>query len=236
MTEQTVPFGGTAVADPPQPLLPGDDDTSADGGNRRKLIAVGAGAGVLVLLIAAFFLLKGGGSSTPQGLVPSHHVVPPATSRGSHPATKPVKLPKPFKGTVGRDPFNPLYSAPTTGSGAGSTATSGSTSTSTSTTSTTTTTGSTGTTGTTATYHPVWIQLNSVDGNTSATFTIGYSNGSSFKALRFKGVQAPQPGSRTIFASTFALLRLHNGIATVQFGDGTPFLLDTSSHNAMVVG
>ncbi|MDQ1696108.1 MAG: hypothetical protein QOJ03_1461, partial [Frankiaceae bacterium] len=125
MTEQTVPFGSTAVAEPPAPMLPTGFDDEGDDGNRRKLAVVGALLGVVVLLVAAFFMLKGGGSDPNGSPVPSGHVPAGSTgSTGGH-ATKPVTLPKPYKGAVGRDPFKALYEAPVAAPAAGTGTTSG---------------------------------------------------------------------------------------------------------------
>src|SRR3954447_14135946 len=167
MTEQMVPMGGTAVAEPPAPLAPTDVDEVGDAGNRRKLIAVGAALAVLVVAVAGYFLTKGGGSAANDGFVVPHHTVPVAAKKAPHhaKATKPVKLPKAFKGHVGRDPFKPLYvapvAAPTTDKAAGSTDTGTGTTTGTGT-GTTTGTGTGTTTGGTPTvrhYHAVWLQL-----------------------------------------------------------------------------
>ena len=229
MSQQTVNFGGTAVAEPPAPVLPGADVDSVSGDNRRKLLMVGAGVGVLVLAIVAFFVLKGGGSSSNDngGFVVPHHAKHVAA--GTTPQV--VTLPKKVTTPVGRDPFKALYVPPVnTGTTSTSTSKSGST---TSTTSTTTTSGTTSTSTSSAqTYHPVWIQLKSVT-STSATFLVGYSNGKTLRAIPYP-VKAPASGSRTTFASSFALLSDRNGTVTVQYGDGTPLQLD-KQHNFMVV-
>ena len=224
MSQQTVNFGGTAVAEPPAPVLPVDDVDSASGDNRRKLLLVGAGVGVLVLVIVAFFLLKGGGSASSGdsgGFVVPHHPAKPAAAAPAAPVT----LPKHVTAPVGRDPFKPLYVQPAAAPSAAA---------STSTTSTTSTGGSTTTTtSSTPTYHPVWIQLKSVSA-TSATFQVGYSNGKSLRAVSYT-VKAPASGSKTTFASSqFALLSDRSGSVTVQYGDGTPMKLDMQ-HNFMVV-
>lgn len=239
MTQDTT-FGATMTAEPPSPVLPMADEADAPD-NRRKLMIVGGAGGALVLVIVAFFLLKGGSSSSDESFVVPHHKRPvPAASAA---ATKPVKLPKHVKAPVGRDPFKALYVAPVSGgaAGAGSTAAGGSTSTSTSaggststTTTPTTTTGGTTTTtkSSTPTYKPVWIQFKGVSG-TTATFVIGYSNGKTLKALRF-AVKASTTHAVT-FAGSFALESLRNGVATLKYGDGSPFQLD-KVHNTMVVG
>jgi hypothetical protein len=231
MTQQTVSHGDTLVAETPAPFLPETDDTGPD--NRRKLMIVGAIVGVAVLAIVAFFLLKGGGSSPDAagGFVVPHHAVkkPAAAAPGAAPV---VKLPKRVVTPVGRDPFKPLYVAPAA-------APAGTTTTSTPVSSSTTTTPSTGGTTTTTTasstpsYHPVWVQLRSIS-STQAVFAVGYSNGKTLKAVKYT-VRAPKSGSRTAFASSFALLSIRNGVATLQFGDGSPFQVDRQ-HNTMVVG
>ncbi|MDQ1704339.1 MAG: hypothetical protein QOF18_705, partial [Frankiaceae bacterium] len=233
MTERTVPFGGTAVAEPPAPMLPnGYDDESGDNANRRKLAVVGAIVGVFVLLVVAFFMLKGGSSAdNAVGPVPGAHV-PPATSGGTggH-AAKPVTLPKPYKAPVGRDPFKALYVAPApkpvtsgptgstgvpivgvpgvgTGTGTGTGGTTG------------TTGGTDAGTGAPAGYAPVWVELVSVKGSKSASFVVGYSNGKRSTTVKYANVLAPTNSLRTTFGSVFALLSVQDGTSTVQFGDG----------------
>ena len=76
--------------------------------------------------------------------------------------------------------------------------------------------------------------MNSIT-STTATFDVGYSNGKTLRAVRYSNVKAPAAGKQTVFASTFALFRIHDGVATLRFGDGSPFLLDMT-HNYMVVG
>src|SRR4051794_31396405 len=113
MTEQMVPMGGTAVAEPPAPVLPMDADELGDAGNRRKLLVVGGALVVLVVAVAGYFLTKGGGSASNDTFVVPHHKVASApVAPKHHAATKPIKLPKAYKGHVGRDPFKALYTAP----------------------------------------------------------------------------------------------------------------------------
>src|SRR3954454_16761262 len=78
MTEHTVPMGGTALAEPPAPVLPTGDDDTADAGNRRKLVMVGTALGAVLLLVAAFFLFKGGDSTPVSSGAP---VLPPPAAR-----------------------------------------------------------------------------------------------------------------------------------------------------------
>jgi hypothetical protein len=230
MSQQTFSPGATQMAEPPAPVLP-DSEVSSGDDNRRKLIIVGAAVGVLLLGLVAFFLMKGGSSaSSDGGFVVPHHRVPVAAA-AQPPA---VKLPKHVVAPVGRDPFKALYTAPVAaaaGAGATSTTTSttgGTSPTTTSTGGTTTTTG--GTTATQApTYHAVWVQMKWV-GTSAATFDVGYSNGKTLKAVRYVGVKV----SHT-FAGSFELLSVRNGVATLKYGDGSPFQVDRT-HNTMVVG
>ena len=232
MSQQTFSGPGTAVAEPPAPILPAGYDDE-DGGNehRRKLVLVGAAAGVLVLVVVAFFLLKGGGSSTSSDQsfsVPTHHH-PAKTAPAAHaPAT--VTLPKVVTAPVGKDPFKPLYVAPKPAPSAP--AQSATTTPATSTTTTVSTGTSGGTTApATASYAPVWIELVSVNGTKSATFVVGYSNGKSLRTSAYKNVAAPTNSLRTDFGNVFSLLSIQDGEATVQFGDGSPFdLLPGASH------
>ena len=252
MTEQHPSFGGVAVADPrttASPLDLGSDTESTD--NRRKLALVGAVVAVLVVLVAAFFLLKGSGSSNNTALPP--HIVPPVTS-GSTTGTaagtttasapKPIKLPKPFAGVVGRDPFKPLYvepapKTPTTPSGPASNpvpvapvppvTTAGGPST----TPTTGTGSSTPSLG--ANFDPIWVGLVHVTGTKSATFIVGYSNGKRTTTVTYT-VAAPQNTTRAVFGRVFSLLSIQNGTATVQLGDGTPFDLSKGFSNRHFLG
>ncbi len=244
MTEQTVPFSATAVAAPPAPLLPTDMDDAGDAGNRRKLAVVGAVVAVLVALVAAFFLMKGSGSSdnTATGAVP--HGTPADTSTGgAAPAAtkhKPVKLPKKFKGDIGRDPFKALYTPPVIAPAptVSATDTSGTTGTTTDVTSvdpTTTVTDTTTTTTVTPTspkYRPVWIMLTHV-GSSGAKFDVGFSNHKSLRVVK-KHVTLSTDGTPTTFARNFALLGISNGSVVLQFGDGSPFRLDMK-RNVMIV-
>ncbi|MDQ1699399.1 MAG: hypothetical protein QOG34_1262 [Frankiaceae bacterium] len=230
MSQQTFSGPGTAVAEPPAPILPaGFDDEDGGNDNRRKLILVGAALGVLVLAVVAFFLLKGGGSSPasePSFVVP-HHPAKAAPAAPGAPAA--VTLPKVVNSAGGKDPFKPLYVAPVEKVAPVSKP-------ATPTTTTTTTTVPAGTsTGTSApaaaSYAPVWIELVSVSGTKSATFVVGYSNGKSLRTSTYKNVLAPTNSLRTDFGNVFSLLSIQEGEATVQFGDGSPFdLFPGASH------
>jgi len=242
MTEHTVPMGGTALAEPPAPVLPTGDDDTADAGNRRKLVMVGAALGAVLLLVAAFFLLKGGDStpvSSGAPVLPHPAAAAPQAAPKAH-AAKPLKLPKAYKGHVGKDPFKPLYVAPVQASEAPSTSpsTSGQDATgdasgvplvppTTSHPSTTTTLG-----------HPVWVELVRVNGTHDATFVVGYSNGRRLTTKTFRGILAPKGDTGTTFGLTrakFRLLSVQNGEATIQFGDGTPIDIAPGAANKVVV-
>ncbi len=239
MTEQTFPTGGTALAEPPLPTLPLDGGDSEDPGNRRKLLLVGVVLAVLVLAIAAYFLLLKGDSSTPTS---SGSPVTPAAAAPVKPhkahVAKPVALPKHFKGHVGRDPFNPLYTAPVaapaapSGTTGGSTTTDGSTPTTTDGSTPTTTDGSTPTTTHKAVYRPIWIQLRKVTAK-SVVFAIGYSNNKNLRVSRFV-VDVPKHNGQTLFANRFSLLSVSGEKVMLKYGDGSPFLLDLQ-HNTMIV-
>jgi len=232
MSQQTFTPGGTQVAEPPAPVLPEGDSGPVEDGNRKKLMVVGAVLGVLVLAIVAFFLLKGGGSSSSDnGFVVPHHTTKPAAPSAQAPV---VKLPKHVSVPVGRDPFKPLYVQPAAAPAATTTGTSSST-----TGTTTTTGGSTSTTTTSApssAWAPVAIQLVSVNGTSSATFKVTYSNGSKSKAVDYVNVQAPKNALRTSFGKVFALLSIQDGTATVQYGDGSPFDLAPGAANRHPIG
>ena len=246
MTEQTS-LGGLAVATPTS-VTPGVD-LAEDGGdtNRRKLAVVGAAVAVLVVLIAAFFLMKGKGSPAAEPAVPNALAGVGTTSptgTAAAPAkakvAKPVTLPKHFNGTIGRDPFKALYVPPsdksTTPAKTGSTATPVSNETSvppTTTTPGTTTTPTTGTTGsTTPVFRPVWIKLVKLT-SSAATFDVGFSDHQNLKVREYK-LDPPKASSPEVFAKNFAFLRMSAGSVMLQYGDGTPFVLD-AQHNVMVV-
>ena len=240
MTEQTFPTGGTALAEPPLPSLPMDAGEGAPDDRRRKLMLVGAAVGVLVLGIVAYFLLKGG-SSTPAASGAPASLPPAAAPAAQHhhaKANKPLTLPKSYKGHVGRDPFKPLITAPTTAPNAtGGSGTSGSTSGTSGSTSGTTNSTSGSTTGTTTTpktpvYRPIWIQLRSISGRT-ALFAVGMSNHHTLRVDKFT-VTAPRGSTGTIFAKTFQLLSISGGRVLLTYGDGSTFALDMT-HNTMIV-
>ncbi|MDQ1745799.1 MAG: hypothetical protein QOD07_62 [Frankiaceae bacterium] len=229
MSQQTYSGPGTAVAEPPAPILPaGFDDEDGGSDNRRKLMMAGAAAGVLVLVVVAFFLLKGGGSSPSADsfTVPQHHHAA-KTATGAPGSTAAVTLPKIVTDAGGTDPFKPLYAPPPPKPAAPAQSATAPT------TPTVPVSGPTG--GTTppvaAAYAPVWIGLVSVDGTKSATFVVGYSNGKSLRTTSYKNVVAPTSSLRTDFGNVFSLLSIQDGEATVQFGDGSPFdLLPGASH------
>jgi hypothetical protein len=239
MTETSL-LPGVDANDSGAGLLPGQPENEpSDGGNRRRLIIIGVIAGVIILAAAAYMLLhKSGGSAAPSGAVPHgtpQHAAPAKHKASGHSASKGSKSSKPAANAVPKtakqqgvvDPFAPLITAPvqTTGGPTSTTtvpASTGSTSTSTG----STTTGSTSTSSTSkpAGPTPQWIQLMSVSG-TTATFDVGYPH----HTFRRYHVQAPSASARqgTVFDRVFALISIKNGAATVQFGDGTPFVLET---------
>lgn len=249
MTE-TSTFPSVAQPDEGMGIMPPDagTDESSGGSDRRRLIMIiGAVVGVLVLAGAAFMLTHKGSSSSPSsGAVPKgvFHGAPKTTSsktvvvRKSH-TTKPKTLPKVQHNQQVVNPFKPLVILPvtTSGSAASSTTVAASNSTSTSTSSSTgSSTTSTPTTPTTppssgktttkgngkTSSQPQWIQLVSVQGH-MANFKVGYAH----HKFRLYSVQEPHASATagTVFDKEFALIGIVNGGATVQIGDGTPFLL-----------
>jgi hypothetical protein len=246
MTETPILSGGATATDDGAGLLPDQSDfDGADGGNNRRLLyIVGAVVGLLILAAAAYLLLHKSSPSTTSGAVPKGVVVvhqPPVKQHTvvTH-KTVVTKVPKVAKQPAARDPFKPLVTAPvaTTG-GAASSSTVSAPSTTPTTGTTGTTTGTTGTTGTTPVVTPtsgtttttgtgttkggpLWIQLMGTSGQT-ATFKVGYAH----HKFRNFTVQAPKATSDqgTVFAKDFALISVQNGEATVQIGDGAPFIL-----------
>ena len=244
MTEQTS-FGGLAVATDPRSATPLPEVDETPDANKRKLAVVGAIVAVLVVLIAAFFLMKGGSATPPPAAAPTSGVPAATTTTTGAAAAPATKLPKSFKGVIGRDPFKALYTAPVTKSGDGSTT--GSTPTTTGTTTGGTTTPTDSTTGTTTgtttpvtttpgtttpVSRPVWIRLTSLTAN-SATFDVGFSDHKNLKVKHFT-VTGPAKGTPSVFARNFALLRVNSQRAVLQYGDGTPFVLDMQ-HALMIV-
>lgn len=213
MSESNFPFGGTAVQEPPAPVQPAEDGVA--GRDRRKLFLVGGIAGVLVLAVAAYFLLfSGGGSSNDTSFVVPHHVVKPKAAAAAQ-APKAVTVPKTNSAPVGRDPFKALVTPPVAAASAAPGASAAP--------APAASAGTTGTTGTTTTQtkpvSPVWIELDSFTA-TTGTFRVAYSDGST---RVWQNVKAPASGSKTTFATYFALLKISGGVATVQMGDGKPF-------------
>ena len=252
MTDQHPSFGGgLAVADPRTPASP--LDLGAEGApddNRRKLALVGAVVAVVVVLIGAFFMLKSKGGTADTAALPPHVALPAASGQtssvtGAAAAPKPIKLPKPFAGVIGRDPFKALYvpPAPKTSSaptGAASnpvvappTATVPSTGGSTVTTPTTGSTSGNQSVG--SNFDPVWVDLVHVTGTSSATFVVGYTDGKKNTQVTYT-VSAPQSSTRTVFGRVFSLLSIQNGTVTVQMGDGTPFDLSRGFSNRHFLG
>jgi hypothetical protein len=246
MTEHTS-FGGLAVADPrsaAQPVEP--EDAGED--NRRKLAVVGAAVAVVVVLIAAFFLMKGKGGgeapvTAPNALAHVGTTTAPAGT-AAKPA-KPVTLPKSFKGVIGRDPFKALYVQPADKAAGAETpsAASGVENPPTSTTTlpagstppvTVTQPGSTGTTTgpTTPVNRPIWIKLTKLTA-TDAKFDVGFSDHKNLTVKHYT-INRPTASSPEVFAGNFALLRVSAGSAMLQYGDGTPFVLD-EQHPVMIV-
>jgi hypothetical protein len=228
MTETSIlPVTSDEGQPPSYDSQPPDEDGAA-GANRRKLLMAGGVVGAVVIAAAAFFLLHGGGSTTPTATV-----VPHGTPRASAPPTKThttggkvTTLPKKAKAQVGRNPFVPLFVAPSaaTGTAVGSTTTvTAPTPVSTSPTAPVTTppVAPVTTAPPSGLGSPTFLQLLSTDGAKSATFKVGYSH------HRFKKyvVMAPtgSTSSGTVFDTEFALLGIQDGQATVQIGDGTPF-------------
>jgi hypothetical protein len=251
MTEQTS-FGGLAVAANPSSVTPSVDmaeDTGDD--NKRKLAIVGAAVAVVVVLIAAFFLMKG--KSAPAQPAPPNalaNVGTTATPQGAAAApakaAKPVSLPKHFKGAIGRDPFKALYVEPVEKTSTPGSTTSGSTGSTTSTntvvppttsspgttTPGTTTTGTDSPTTTTPVFRPVWIKLVKLT-SSAATFDVGFSDHKNLKVRHYK-LNPPNAASPQIFARNFAFLRMSADSVMLQYGDGTPFVLD-AQHPTMIV-
>ncbi len=212
MSESSFPFGGTAVAEPP--TLPGSIDEPEK--DRRRGVLLAALAVLVVAAVAGYFVLfSGGGSSSTDATAPiaPHHAA--TAPRATAPAKAKV-VPPVYTAVTGRDPFKPLYVAPTAAPSA-----SVSPGPSTAPVAPVPSTQPSATTSASAApVTPQWVELDSQNGTTSATMRVAYSNAST---RVFQNVPAPKLGSRTVFAQYFALLAIHDGYVTVQFGDGKPF-------------
>jgi hypothetical protein len=237
MTETPIlPGGGVATDDGVDMVPPHDDVDSAEGSgdNRRRLLILGAVAGVIILAAAAYFLLFHKSSSTPTAAVVPHGVFHSAPATTTHHVVKktttkthkaPTSLPKTAKNPTVRDPFLALVTAPvvTTGSAASSTTvTAPTTAPTTGTSPSPSPTTGTGTGTGKSSNAPQWIQLMSIHGR-NATFKVGYPH----HTFRKFTVEAPSASSDqgTVFAKIFALIAVQAGEATVQIGDGAPFIL-----------
>jgi hypothetical protein len=223
------------AADAPVVPVDGFGDEQTAGGDRRRLIILGAVLGVLVVAAAAYLLLRGGGSKaapptlvprgTPRAAAPPSSPAHPAGGTGSGAKTAAgTTIPKTSTKQLARDPFKPLIvvaapattgtgSAPTTSVGPGGAGSSAS--------------GGSGATAPAVKGHPLWIQLVSTHGTSSALFAVGYAHN---KVYRFD-VTAPSANSTngTVFDREFSLLGIQNGEVTVQVGDDTPFDLRRGS-------
>jgi hypothetical protein len=235
MTETPIMSGGATATDDGVGMLsgpPDGDDFDGSGANRRRLLILGTIAGVIILAAAAYLLLHKSPSTptatvVPRGIVHSAPAKAKTTTKTPPKKVVTTKLPKVAKHPTVRDPFLALVTVPvqTSGSAASSTTvsapstapTTGTQPVVTPTTGPSTTTGSGKTSG-----GPLWIQLISAN-STTAHFKVGYAH-SKFRNFT---VQAPTATSdqATIFAKIFALIAVQNGEATVQIGDGAPFIL-----------
>jgi hypothetical protein len=238
MTETPIMSGGATATDDGVGMLsgpPDGDDFEGSGANRRRLLILGTVAGIIILAAAAYLLLHKSSSSTsatfvPRGVVKSAPAKAKTTTKTPVKKVVTTKLPKVLKHPEIRDPFLPLVTAVVdtgTSAPASSTTVSAPTTAPTPTTGTqpvvTPTTGTTTTTGTGKTAGgPLWIQLISAN-STTAHFKVGYAH----HKFRNFTVQAPTASSdqATIFAKIFALIAVQSGEATVQIGDGAPFIL-----------
>jgi hypothetical protein len=237
MTDTSILSEGAASTDGTGMLPDQGDGDGAEGGNRRRLLIIGTVAGVIILALAAYLLLHKGSSSSSSsgGLVP-RGVVQSAPAKAHHAAktTKKAastKLPKVAKGPAAKDPFKALILPPVVTSGAPASTSTVAPTTAPTTPVTTPTTGPTTNPGSgQSAAGPLWIELTSATGNI-ANFKVGYAH----HKFREFTVRAPKASSDqgTVFAKEFALISVQDGAATVQIGDGAPFILTVGiSHTA----
>jgi hypothetical protein len=62
---------------------------------------------------------------------------------------------------------------------------------------------------------------------------VGFSDHKNLKVRHYR-LDAPKAGSPEVFARNFAFLRMSAGSVMLQYGDGTPFVLD-AQHPTMIV-
>ncbi len=213
MTETVLAPVPEQVADAPT-----HEDGAGGGPDRRRLLLLLGGVVALVLVGGAWLLLHGGSSVDTNAAPPVVHrttgTVPTPSAAPSAPA-----IPATFDDAVGRDPFKPLVvppapsttpapsappvtpGAPAPGTGAGTAA---------------------------PAIQPDWIELDSQNGTTSATFQVHSTDGT---VQTFKDVKAPASGKTTSFGQYFALISVQDGFAVVQMGDGKPFDLQQGYDN-----
>jgi hypothetical protein len=230
MTETPILSGGAPTTDDGVGMLPTESDgDGVDGGNRRRLLIIGAVAGIIILAAAAYLLLHKGSSSpsssgglVPRGVVHSAPAKPHAVTKTPKKGGT-TKLPKVAKHPAGKDPFVALIAPAVVTSGSPASSTTVTTPTTAPTTPVTTPTTGTTTTGTGKTAGgPLWIELTSATSKT-AQFKVGFAH----HKFRDFTVQAPKATSDqgTVFAKEFALISVQDGAATIQIGDGAPFIL-----------
>jgi hypothetical protein len=241
MSNMTFLPGMAAGADPDTtvPVPPDVDDADGAGEDRRRLLMIAGGAAVLLLAGGYYFLHHGSSDSSMTPVTPVHHGVTATGSQGTKSTTPAAgtSLPKATKHTAVRNPFKALVTAPvSSGSDVGGTqdvtgSTTGGTVTGSTTPSgsspvavsplvpTSPSTGGAVTQGTTG--KPQWLQLIGTDGDSTATFKVGYAH---HRFRTFK-VAAPSSSSTrgTVFDGEFALIGIQNGDVTIQVGDATPF-------------
>lgn len=213
-----------SVLTAPAPPQGGDHEAPGKRGPDRRVLLFGVLAAAVIVAVAAYFLVLHKSSS-----LPATATNPVAGAPAVHPTAAPspsaqATIPATYNDAVGRDPFAPLYTPP-----AASPSAAPSPSTGTGTTTGTAATGSAATgTGSAAAATPSWIELESQQGVSYASFLVGYSNGT---VIGYPNVMAPPAGSQTIFGQDFALDGLGVGVAELQEGDTAPFQLKAGAAN-----
>jgi hypothetical protein len=248
---------GTTTAPNALPVTPDPIVDESTGNRRRKLMLVGAGVAGLILLLAGYFLLSGG-SGNPAPAAPAvQHVAADAPPTASTTTASPAAVaPKKALKAIGRDPFGALVSQPVTadspagaaaasssttgtssqGTGSGTGGTSGSDGPAGTANGTGTGTGTgTGAGGPTppAPPAPVWVKLDRIQNLHSASFTVGFSNGTS-KYFPQIGKES-QGDAASVFAKFFQLQSVQGHYVTMKYGDGTPFDLHVGFRHRYLV-
>ncbi|HVA61959.1 MAG TPA: hypothetical protein VNG13_15690 [Mycobacteriales bacterium] len=218
MTESAFPF---------EPVAAGSAALDEGDGRNRRLVLAGVLVAVLLVAVAGYFLvLKGSPSAAPSAAPLVHRVPVTGAQHVSRKAPSVQTLPASYNDVIGRDPFMSLLSPPKPAATPAAPKPAA-------TTAPVAPTGGTSSASTVAAATPSFIELDSQNGTKTATFDIGWTDGT---VTVVQNVAAPVKGKATAFGGVFSLLALSSGTATVQEGDGAPFQLQQGYANRHNLG